>query len=248
MIRAHMASFPPRAEILMQAVTTILPQVDRLYLCLNEYDSVPPVLGDNDKIVAVIPGTDLKDAGKFAFAAKPDDMVFTVDDDILYPPDYVTRTLAAFDQLDPAENVVGYLGHAWVLKQQSGKYGWRNFMFQRGMQHITKVDVLGTGTTCQLGRHLPALNDMITAAGFVDLRHARLHHRGGRSMWILPRDEGALVNNMRPDLQETSLFRTVNRRMPPVMMLEQRLMMQERQPYSGLKLHQVMKQRAKAGK
>ena len=107
MIRAHLATFPIRAGILMQTVATILPQVDRLCICLNEYDAIPPELADHDRIEAMIPDRDLKDAGKFAFDVAPDDFVFSIDDDILYPADYVARTLRVFDSLDPGQNVLG---------------------------------------------------------------------------------------------------------------------------------------------
>lgn len=244
MIRAHLATFPPRRGILMETVASILPQVDRLFICLNGFDAVPPELGDQDRIEAFIPPQDLKDAGKFAFPPAPDDIVFTIDDDILYPPDYVTRTVAVFDRLDPARNVLGFHGNAWVFKDQAQGWGWRNFLFHRQARQIVKVDVLGTGTACQIGRLLPGLDDMRSAAGFVDLRHAWLHNAAGRDMWILPRAEGELVNNMQEGLQSGSLFRKVHLARGPEMLAEHRRMMDARTPLSGLKLEKVRKIRA----
>lgn len=245
MIRAHLATFPIRSGILMQTVQTILPQVDRLCLCLNQYQAIPPELADHGKIEAMIPDRDLKDAGKFAFPPGADDLVFTIDDDILYPPDYVARTLSAFDQLDPAANVLGFQGNAWMFKKQVNDWQWRNFLFHKPARHITKVDILGTGTACQLGRNFPTLEDMVSAAGFVDLRHALLHARAGRSLWILPRETDEIASNMRDDLRQTALFQSVHRARPPEMLREHRLMMQARAPHSGLKLEQVLKRRAK---
>ncbi|WP_299907847.1 hypothetical protein [uncultured Paracoccus sp.] len=246
MIRAHLATFPIRSGILMQTVRTILPQVDRLCLCLNQYSAIPAELADDPKIEAMIPERDLKDAGKFAFAPAPDDIVFTIDDDILYPPDYVARTLAGFDDLDPGQNVLGFQGNAWVHKKQTDEWLWRNFLFHKPAQHITKVDILGTGTACMLGRNLPALDEVISAAGFVDLRHARLHARAARSMWILPREKDEIASNMQHAYWRTSLFNSVHRARPPEMQREHQLMMQERTAHSGLKLEQVLKRRAKA--
>lgn len=241
MIRAHLATFPPRAPILMQTVDTILPQVDRLFICLNLYAEVPAALRDDPKIEAMIPAEDLKDAGKFAFPPDPDDMVFTIDDDILYPPDYVARTLRAFDRLDPAGDVVGYLGNAWVTKPQQQRQGWRNFMFHKAAPQIFKVDVIGSGTACQLGRNLPTLDQIAPAAGFVDLRHARLHTRAGRRMWILPREAGYLRNNLPDELLPSSLFERVNRPRNRDMLRENMLLLRERSPHSGLKLEAYRK-------
>lgn len=235
-IRAHMASFPPRAGIVMAAIDSLLPQVDRLCLCLNGHGAVPPALAGHDRIEVLIPPADLKDAGKFAFPVADDDVVFTVDDDIIYPPDYVARTLRGFDDVDPGRNVLGYMGNAWVSKPGSGNHGWRNYMFHKAAGQIFKVDVLGTGTACQLGRNLPALADIVTAAGFVDLRHARLHGRAGRRMWVLPRGDDYLRRNLPEDLAGTSLFQTVNRARNPAMMDELARVLAERSAHSGQKL------------
>ena len=247
MIRAHLATCPPRAGILMQAVASILPQVDRLCICLNGYDRVPQDLGDLAKVQAMIPDRDLKDAGKFAFPVAPGDMVFTIDDDIRYPPDYVARTLRGFDGLDPAGNVLGHLGHAYLQKPATGAMGWRNYPFNRRVAQVFKVDVLGTGTTCQIGANLPGLEDMLGAAGFVDIRHARLHHLAGRSLWVLPHDDDDIRSTMTDDLADTSLFRTVNRVSPPEMRAEMRALFPTLTPHSGLKLEKVLKERAAAG-
>lgn len=247
MIRAHLATFPPRSDLLMQTVQTILPQVDLLCICLNEYSAIPAKLGDLDNVQAVIPDGDLKDAGKFAFPVAPDDMVFTIDDDILYPPDYVAQALAAFDRLDPGKDVVGHLGHALVMKKDIGRKGWRNFKFDRAVKEIFKVDILGTGTACQLGRNLPGLEDMASAAGFVDLRHARLHHLAGRSLWVLPHAEGAIHNNMTEALWESSLFKSVALARHPATRSEYRRLLPTLTPHSGLKLDKVLKERAKPG-
>lgn len=233
MIRAHLATFPIRANILMQTVRSILPQVDRLCICLNDYDKVPEALADEPKIETLIPDRDLKDAGKFAFGVAPDDRVFTIDDDILYPPDYVTTTLSFFDFVDPRDNVLGHLGHAWVEKGKLGQMGWKNWMFLKRNPNLVKVDFVGTGTTCQLGQNLPRLHEIESAAGFVDFRHGRLHAEAGRRMWVLPHDDGWMTSTMTDDLRSSSLFTTVNRVAPPQMRAELSALLHARTPDSG---------------
>lgn len=242
MIRAHMASFPPRQQVLMRAVGSILPQVDRLCLCLNGYDAVPEALRGDPRIEVLIPDRDLKDAGKFAFAAAPDDWVFTVDDDILYPADYVSATLADAGRLDPEQTVMGHLGHVWVAQGQGGRPGWRNVLFRKRSPHLLKVDVLGTGTTCQLGRNLPRLDQIEDAAGFVDLRHARLHAKAGRWLWVLPHPADWMQSLMTPELQASSLLRSVNNRRAPPMMAELRAVIASRSPHSGARYRQLVQQ------
>lgn len=240
-IRANLATFPPRTSILTQTIESILPQVDRLCVCLNEYTEIPPELADHDKIEASIPESDLKDAGKFAFCPDDDDFVLTIDDDILYPPDYAERLVNAYDTLDPLESVIGVLGHAWVNKGQTGKMGWRNYKITSAAKHYFKVDLLGTGTCCMLGRNLPELDTMRSAAGYIDIRHARLQALAGRQLWIIPRDDNFLKSNMPDDLMESSLFHTINRARDPGMMLEIRQLISERTPHSGVKYEKFLK-------
>lgn len=248
MIRAHLATFPPRAGILMQAVQSILPQVDRLCVCLNGYDRVPVELGDLAKVQTMIPDSDLKDAGKFAFPVANDDFVLTIDDDIVYPPDHVERLLRPFDEIDPTGNVLGLFGNVFGPKGPDRTLGWRTFPFTKQVAQILKMDVLGTGTTCQLGRILPSLSDMRSSAGFVDIRHSILHHRAKRSLWLVPRGENAPRGILPQDLWPSSLFETVNRARHPAMMAELRGLYPLLTPFSGLKYEKAQRERKATAK
>ncbi|RNF35514.1 hypothetical protein [Paracoccus methylarcula] len=211
MIRAHMATFPVRREIMMAVVERIAPQVDRMFICLNEYDEIPAELGQFGNVEAMIPDRDLKDLGKFAFEAGPDDIVFTVDDDILYPSDYVANTLALAERVGLTGNVVGYQGNAWVYKKRLSAYGWRNFLFFKPCPEIIGVTNLGTGTACMIGRHMPTIADLTGSEGFVDFRFSRLQIERGRSLWVLPRGDDYLERNLPEHLKGSSLFDTVAR-------------------------------------
>lgn len=64
MIRAHLATFPARIGILFETLDSICPQVDQVFIVLNEFTQLPAQLRGYDNITAVIPGRDLKDTGK----------------------------------------------------------------------------------------------------------------------------------------------------------------------------------------
>ena len=83
MIRAHLATFPPRKEIMLETIHSIYNQVDKIFILLNEYDVVPQELTTFGNIEAVIPDYDQKDTGKFFFPPADDDVVFSIDDDII---------------------------------------------------------------------------------------------------------------------------------------------------------------------
>jgi hypothetical protein len=107
MIRAQMATFPARQDIMLQTVASISQQVDHLYICLNEFTQIPVELARIKNVTAVIPATDLKDLGKFYFRPNADDIVFTIDDDIIYPASYVVEALRIIDAVGLVGNVFG---------------------------------------------------------------------------------------------------------------------------------------------
>lgn len=209
MIRAHMATFPPRRKIMMDVVKRIAPQVDRMFICFNEYSEIPDELTEFGNVTTMIPDRDLKDVGKFAFDPAPGDVVFTVDDDILYPPDYVAVVLGQANKIGLEGNAIGYQGNARVFKKQQNQYGWRNFLFFNPCPKILGATILGTGTACMSGRNMPSVADLAGSEGFVDLRFSRLLAKRDIKLWVLPREEEYLPRNLPEELQETTLFNTV---------------------------------------
>jgi hypothetical protein len=97
MIVAGMATMPSRAHTAPRALaSSILPQVDRLWLCLDGFDSVPSFARHRKIIVehgAAHGG--LKAEGKLLGLALDDEAKawLCVDDDLQYPRDYVRRLL-----------------------------------------------------------------------------------------------------------------------------------------------------------
>lgn len=95
-IVASMATIPERIEAFEKMVASILPQVDRLNVCLNRYTEVPSFL-QHKKVIALV-GEDHRAAGKFRWCEEVDGYHFTVDDDILFPPDYVERMICEIER------------------------------------------------------------------------------------------------------------------------------------------------------
>lgn len=213
MIRAHLATFPPRRRLLRGAVEAMLPQVDHLFVALNQYPQVPGFLRRCDKVTAVIPERDLKDAGKFLFPPAPGDIVFTIDDDIGYPPDYVARTLALAEALGWRGRAFGYQGH--VLLPGAGGLRWRNFMFHQALDRATGVSLLGTGTLCARGWAIPPLAEVEPLAGACDVAVSGWLAGRGILPWALPREAGWLSNRLPRKLRASSLYHTVARARRP---------------------------------
>lgn len=92
-ITASVASMPSRERSLGMVVESILPQVGELWVYLNEYKKVPSYL--NHPKIKVFRSQnelgDLGDAGKFYNCHQVEGIHLTIDDDLVYPPDYVTQ-------------------------------------------------------------------------------------------------------------------------------------------------------------
>lgn len=209
MIRAHLATFPPRRRILRRVYEAIMPQVERLFVVLNGYDSVPGYLAKDERVTAVIPDRDVKDAGKFWFKPEPDDIVFTIDDDIGYPPNYVSSTLEQFEAIGMTGNVVGYQANAWDPKVSDK--GWVNYLFHEPLDDIRGISLIGTGTLCARGDAIAPLSEIEPEAGACDIAYSLWLFRNRILPWALPRPQGWLSNDLPKNLWKSSLFKTAAR-------------------------------------
>lgn len=215
MIVGKMASYPARQNELVHSVNSVLPQVDKLVLCLNEYDSVPDWVQKESKIEAVIPQIDLKDVGKFLPFDDAATHIFFFDDDIIYPADYVSKTRTVLDQHDNV--VVGYHGSYFVMPKfgitleklkrwiglKIGRHGpdWYRVIldFTDHLAKETQVEQLGTGVLAMKASSNPPLSYFEGSQMYVDVRFACWCFENGISMLCLPRESGWLIDQRAGD-------------------------------------------------
>jgi len=187
MIIANLATYPPRRKNLESVVAIISPQVDRLNIVLNQYDTVPIELEKYPNVVPVIPEDDLKDVGKFYPDVGDAQYVFLIDDDIIYPHDYVSATVKRFEVIKLQNCMGGYHGsiyHRPRLRQLLRSpellftYKKRVADFRGGfglfseLKMATVVDQIGSGTAIMRGQDMPPFDYMRTSQKFVDVRLA----------------------------------------------------------------------------
>lgn len=192
MIRAHLATFPPRKEMMIKCATAISKQVDRLFVCLNEYNEIPEELTALPNVHAEIPQENLMDVGKFMFEPDPDDWVVTIDDDLDYPEDYVARFMGMTDRIDMSVSVLGYLGMNPVSPVVTSTQDFELIRFRRHLSRFTGTDVLGTGTSFFKGSNFPDLEYMRSSAKFVDVRAGQWYVDHNVQAWMVPREQNYL--------------------------------------------------------
>lgn len=151
-----MATYPARKESLLECLRTILPQLDVLYLYANEYEL--SYLVKTTKEIAQICNTckvkiidpefgsgDVKDMGKFWALHSVSGYVFLLDDDFLYPPDYVSKHVFWINRHKKVSTV-----HGRSLKKRFPISNYfsdtKSLNWRRVLEEPKIVDIAGTGT------------------------------------------------------------------------------------------------------
>lgn len=161
-ITANIATYPPRMHSLKQTVASIYDQVDEIRICFNEMNQwdVPHYFKDlgNHKIDIITPDDNLTDNGKFweldqlKFKAKVTDSkhadeheyYFTMDDDLIYPHDYVEKTIEAIKTYG---TIITYHGRILLGTKRDYYRGHKSFHCLGDQRGNHKIDVCGTGVT-----------------------------------------------------------------------------------------------------
>lgn len=211
MITANLATYPPRAKFLPKVVDAVATQVDQLNVVLNEYDTIPEFLAGYPNVNAIIPDHDTKDAGKFYPDCSRAEYVFLIDDDVVYPVDFVTKSLDRMRSLGPERYVGGYHCSIYqrpALRPLSVKsvkanirfLGWPSriarfrkvFTFGHTTSNPIFVDQVATNAAVMRVREMPPYEFMKTSQKFVDVRLARWCFEQGIMRVNLPREKSWL--------------------------------------------------------
>lgn len=146
-----MASISERITQLESTINQFLKHVDKIEVYLNNYKFIPRFL-DHKKIQVFtsLKTGDKGDIGKFYQIEQTSDYVLTIDDDLIYPEDYVSKIVQKIDHYDKKAficvhgNLLPKQKLASYYKDKVGLY------FERALEQDQIVDVPGTGT---LGYH-----------------------------------------------------------------------------------------------
>jgi hypothetical protein len=221
---ASMASMPSREGMLRQTVESILRQVDVLNVYLNGYQQTPTFLLDAKiRVVHSREYGDLRDNGKFFFL---DSVLsgyhFTIDDDIVYPPDYVQKCILKIEQYD-RRAIVGCHGVILASPVDHFMKGREVLHFKRALARDRLVNLLGTGTTAYHVDALELSSDDFDAPGMADLWLAAAAKRQRVPMiaierperWLEPLDEADASSLYCAAMQDCRLQTEVAQREEP---------------------------------
>ncbi|MBA2127188.1 hypothetical protein DLM45_13290 [Hyphomicrobium methylovorum] len=213
---ACMATYPARASTIEAAAASIARQVDQLNICFNEYDRFPAWLEKYPNIDAAIPVQNFIDVGKFCFDVDPQDEVVLVDDDILYPVNYVSELRRHRCVLGLSDVIVGVHGVIYADLFDGSASARRVFHFQSALNRYRVVNQLGTGTVLLKGFQMPSRPFLAGSERYVDLRFAVYAHRNRWPMVCVPRE----ANWLNEQESGTSIFADFTERWPEAVVRE----------------------------
>ena len=151
MITVKIASIPERISQLEATIESFLKKVDSIQVYLNNYSFIPSFL--NHRKICVFTSQeygDIGDIGKFYQIEQQNGYILTIDDDLIYPPDYVDSMVR---KIDFYQRKVLICVHGNILPKQKLTSYYKDKQgvhFEKELESDIKVDVPGTGT---LGFH-----------------------------------------------------------------------------------------------
>ena len=142
------ASIPSRESSLRTVMERLLPQARQVGVYLNGYEEVPDFLRHDRIVVARSQDHgDLRDNGKFFFLEESAARYYaTVDDDILYPVDYLEQLIGGLNDAEQGA-AVGVHGAIYPTPIIDLIRARHLFHFKDFLPYAMPVHLLGTGTT-----------------------------------------------------------------------------------------------------
>lgn len=151
-----MATMPTRHNTAPEAISSVVGQVDRLYLFLDGFDEVPEY-AKHPKIVLLRSQDrgDLKAKGKFLVLKDLDQpaIFFGFDDDIVYPPDYVVTLKEGLEAYDH-NVIVGIHGAVFAHPMSSYLTDRKGHHRSAAQSEDGLVDILGTDSVAFATDHM----------------------------------------------------------------------------------------------
>lgn len=100
MVVAGIATVPSRINEVKRTIESLLPQVDIVFVALNNFTAIPTHLAQKGVFMKVTQGSDEQKFLALDYLHTKPDIFLTCDDDLIYPPNYVEvikEKLALYD-------------------------------------------------------------------------------------------------------------------------------------------------------
>jgi hypothetical protein len=146
LITANIATQPSRLNVLSVMLESIKGQFDKVRVCLNDFDTVPTWLTEIENLEPTIPSRDLTDNGKYLGleTLEAPEYYLTLDDDIVYPENYASKTVENIERFGCIVTYHGRLLRGFNLDYYQGHKFYHCTSEQKDN---FEIDIVGTGVT-----------------------------------------------------------------------------------------------------
>ena len=218
MISVGIASIPERSDSLRRTVESLSPQVDIIFIGLNNYEQVPLWFDQFDNLHYQFFDNSKGDAVKFYWVDKVSGYYLGCDDDLVYPNLYVDYMISKCNQY---RCPVSLHGKTFSYPVDSYHKGFvRNFHCRSEVVGDHHADVIGTGVCCFKVSQIVISIDDFPDANMADLWFALSAKRQGvdlivaehKANWILYMEQPWTIWKNKPrDGKETSVINEILR-------------------------------------
>lgn len=200
-VMVGIASIPGRERALEQTLAALAPQVDQIFLSLNGHAGVPRFVRQTPNVTATLrKEPNGGDAEKFAAVDDWDGWVVTCDDDVLYPPDYVSTLIAGIER-HGRRHIAGFHGGKTLGfngRAQAATHKQIRCLGELAHDDLD-VNVLGTGALGFHTAHVPVWRDVFRTPNMADVYMATHARTLGIPMVALAHEAGWLQALPTPD-------------------------------------------------
>lgn len=143
-----MATIPQRQSVLLTIIDSFYSQVDEIRIVFNDYAEIPDWVQNKTKIVPLLNTPDCYTSNAVWLAVDNiDGYVFICDDDIVYPPDYVSTMISKIKEFGNKAIISLYGEYVHRPFSHLTEYiGSRtSYLFTEHIPHDIFVDIAGCG-------------------------------------------------------------------------------------------------------
>lgn len=190
MVTIGIATIPSRNRVMMDMIKSIYDQADKIIIALNNYNEVPKYL-QREKIECHLLDNEKGDAGKF-YRVPREGWYFSMDDDLIYPKDYVNNTLKYLSKHD----VVSYHGRNFDIPIKSYyKDATERYYCLHDVNKEVKVQICGTGVAAFDCSKLNIKYDDFLSSNMADIWFSLQCRLQKKDIYVLPHKKGWIRYN-----------------------------------------------------
>ncbi len=204
---ACMATYPGRFDILERSVRSIADQVDHLFIYVNNtLDGLPDLTAFANVTIldAAHHKGNISANGKvYPTRYASDCLIFTLDDDFIYPPDYVARLQKIFDL---CQNRCCVAVHGCILPPEPEWYYDRAAVFTsyEALGKTQLINLAGSGTfafhqstlDCTFSRFEPDVQVDLVFSRLAQEQRLPIWCPSRPQNWLIPLDKEGLMQTM----------------------------------------------------